>query len=199
VDSATKAVAVNNQLVMKPNDNPFENYKIHSIAHNTLSSSNPFSTQAQLFSFNALYLASAAHKSISKGIKHHEAQYKDFSPALIAVHSSLPPTDDPTFLPRLTSLYYRNERDVAVALLLVQTQLEKGNTHFAVATLEKLFHALKETPGVKFSPGLVALAMVLFPRDDKEDKATALLLEAKKYWSSQNTQVSMANAELMSG
>jgi len=76
-----------------------------------------------------------------------------------------------------------------VGLFLVQTQLEKGNIHFAVATLEKLFHALKDSLHIKFAPALVALAVVLFPRDAKEDKATALLLEAKKYWTTEGTQV----------
>jgi hypothetical protein len=190
VDPATKAIALNNQLILKPYENPFENFKVHSIAHNTISSSKPFSAQSRLFSFNSLYLASRAQKSISRGIKHHERHYTlDFSPSLIQLEATLPSSDDPTFLNKLSTLYYQNDKDVAVGLFLVQTQLEKGNIHFAVATLEKLFHALKDYPHIKFAPALVALAVVLFPRDAKEDKATALLLEAKKYWATQGTQV----------
>ena len=192
MDAATKAVAVNNHLVLDPRSNPFENHRIHSIAHKTISSSTPFSTQSRLFSFNSLLLSSRAHKKIARGIKRHEGLYRlDYSPSLIRLYNELPAVEDPHFLNRLTSVYHLDETDVGVALFLIQYHLEKGNAHLATLTLEKLFHALKDDLEVKYAPGLVSLAVFLFPKDGKEDKAGVFLQEAKKFWQGQGKEVTL--------
>ena len=192
VDASTRAIALNNQLVIEPRNNPFENYRIHSTASQAIASSKPFSVQSRLFTFNSLLLASQAHKpktssSIKKYLQSHPS---DYSPSIIRVHSELPNPSDPMFISRLTSAYYHDEKDVGAALLLIQHHLGRGNVHIATTVLEKLFHALKDIPDTKYAPGLVSLAVLLYPKDDREDKATSLLLEAKRHWTSKGKMVS---------
>jgi hypothetical protein len=193
VDPATRAIASNNKLVLKPHSNPFENHRIHLSAQQAIASSKPFSAQSRLFSFNSLLLASQAHKSISSAIKKHiQSHSLDYSASLIRIHNELPASSDPAFLNRLTALYYHDEKDVAAALLLIQHHMEKGSVHLAVTVLEKLLHALKDHPDAKYAPGLVSLGVLLFPKDDKEEKATSLLLEANKHWQTKGKRVQIS-------
>jgi signal recognition particle subunit SRP72 len=90
-------------------------------------------------------------------------------------------------LNKLKTIFHRDETDVAAAMMLIQMQVQSGNNQMAAGTLEKLLHALKDMTQVKFAPGLVSLAISLFPKVGKEEKATALLLDAKSYWSSKST------------
>lgn len=94
------------------------------------------------------------------------------------------------FLNKLDAIFHRDETDVSAGLMLVQVQMQRGNTQIAAAILEKLVHALKDENAVKYSPGLVSLAVLLFPKVGKDDKATALLMDAKAYWSANENSVS---------
>jgi signal recognition particle subunit SRP72 len=190
IDSATRAIALENQLILEPRSNPFENYRIHTTAQQAILSSKPFSTQARLFSSNSLLFASQAHKSISAATtKHLQSHPLDYSASVIRIRNELPDSSDPAFVNRLTALYYQDEKDVGAALLLVQHHAAKGNTHLATSVLEKLSHALKDNHDVKYAPGLVSLAVLLYPKDDKDDKATSLLLEAKRHWQNKGSTV----------
>jgi hypothetical protein len=100
----------------------------------------------------------------------------------------------------MESIFHRDEKDVAAALILIQRQMQKGIPHAAAATLEKLFRALKDASEVKYAPGLVSLAVRLFPQVGKEEKANTILTEAKTYWSSKDTLVrTMLRITLMTG
>jgi len=192
VDATTKAIALNNQLVLEPRSNPFENYRILSTAEQDISKSKPFSAQSRLFSFNSLLLTSQVHKSISSAMKKHVQSHPlDYSASVVRLHNELPEPSDPAFLSKLTILYYQDEKDIAAALLLIQYHVEKGSIHFAVTILEKLLHALKDYPDIKYAPGLVSLAVLLFPKDDKDDKATSFLLEANKHWQTKGKTVNI--------
>jgi hypothetical protein len=81
--------------------------------------------------------------------------------------------------------------------MLIQTQITNGSVYLAAATLERLLHALKDTNEVKYAPGLVSLAVSLFPKVGKEEKAAALLLDAKSYWHSKGNNVRNLRMSLM--
>jgi signal recognition particle subunit SRP72 len=98
-------------------------------------------------------------------------------------------SDSGTFLKKLDANFHHDETDVGVALLLIQTQIQNSNFRMAASTLEKLFHALKDANSVKYAPGLISLAMVLFPKVGKEDKVSALLMDAKAYWRTRESSV----------
>jgi hypothetical protein len=90
-------------------------------------------------------------------------------------------------LTKLTTIFHRDETDVSAAMMLIQMQVQSGNMQMAAGTLEKLLHALRDMSDVKFAPGLVSLTVSLFAKVGKEEKATALLLDAKSYWSGKST------------
>ena len=192
VDSATRAIALNNQLSMEPRANPFENYRLQAAAAHAFAASKPFLTQSQPFSANSLLLSRQAHKSeITAEIKRHQKLYPlDYSVSSIQLFNELNGLSEIALLKKLDAMFHRDETDVATGLMLIQVQMQKGNVQMAAATLENLFHALKEVNEVKYAPGLVSLAVLLFPKVEKDDKATALLMDAKSYWSSKNSLVS---------
>lgn len=124
-----------------------------------------------------------------EGIKRHQKVHtQDYSASLIRLHG-LPEQSEPSFLTKLSETFHSDESDVAIALLLIQTHASKGNIQTAATTLEKLYHALKDKSEVKYAPGLVSLAMLLFPKIGKEERATIILLEAKNYWSKKQNLV----------
>jgi hypothetical protein len=176
VDAATRAIALNNQLSIEPHANPFENYRIHNAAAQAFAKSKPFLAQSRIFSNNSLLISTQAHKSVKFDKK------LDYTASLIQLYNELPGRAEASFLNKLTAAFHHNEKDVGTALLLIQTQMQHGSVQLAAVTLEKLFHALKDQHDVKYTPGLVSLAGLLFPKVGKEDKATALLVEAKSYW-----------------
>jgi hypothetical protein len=146
--------------------------------------SKPFLAQSQPFSANSLLLSSQAHKSnITAAIRKHQKLHPlDHSASLVQIFRELGGSSETAFLNKLSEIFYRDETNVAAALMLVQAHAQKGNTQMAVATLEKLFHALKNMDKVRYAPGLISLAVLLFPKVGKEEKATSLLMDAKAYW-----------------
>ena len=192
VDGATRAIALNNQLSIEPRANPFENHRLHAAAAHAFASSKPFLAQSQPFSANSVLLSQQAHKSKNNAeIKRHQKLYPlDYSVSSIQLYNELNGLSETAFLKKLDAMFHRDETDVAAGLMLIQVQMQKGNTQMAAATLEKLFHALKDVNEVKYAPGLVSLAVLLFPKVGKDDKATALLMEAKAYWSNKQNLVS---------
>lgn len=193
VDAATRAIALNNQLSIEPRSNPFENHRLHAAAAHAFGSSKPFLAQLRPFSANSLLLSSQAHKSKKIAeIKQHQKSYPlDYSASLIQLYDELNGQSETVFLNKLEAIFHRDETDISAGLMLVQAQMQKGNTQVAAATLEKLFHGLKDANEVKYAPGLVSLAVLLFPKVGKDDKATALLMDAKAYWGSQDNPVSL--------
>ena len=166
--------------------NPFENHRLHSAAITAFTASKPFLAQSGPFSATALLLASQVHKSIDGSHKIHPLDYRA---SLIRIHHELEGVPESAVLNKMESIFHRDGKDVAAALLLIQIQMQKGSTHAAAVTLEKLFQALRDTGEVKYAPGLVSLAGLLFPQVGKEEKATTLLMDAKTYWSSKETSV----------
>ena len=105
------------------------------------------------------------------------------------MHQQLGGVPETAFLQKLESVFYGDEMNVAAGLLLIQTQMQKNNPSAAAMTLEKMFHALKDASEIKYAPGLISLAVRLFPQEGKGEKATTLLSEAKNHWSSRETLV----------
>jgi len=153
--------------------------------------SKPFSTQSRPFSINALLLSMLAHKSnISSSIKQHSQSFPlDYSASLVQLFKELESVPENASLSKLESIFYRNEADVGAGFMLIQTQLQNGNTHAAAGTLEKIFHALRGADHVRYAPGLISLALLLFSKIGKEEKATSLLMDAKNYWTKQGSSV----------
>jgi hypothetical protein len=195
VDAATRAIALNNQLAIEPRVNPFENQRLHAAAADAFSSSKPFVAQSRPFSANSLLLSSQAHKpkSAAETKKHKELYPLDYSASLIRLYDELNGQTEAVFLKKLDTIFHQDETDVCAGLMLVQAHIQRGNFHGAAVTLEKLFHALKDSNQVKYAPGTVSLAVLLFHKVGKDDKATTLLMDAKAYWRSQGISVTRSH------
>lgn len=88
---------------------------------------------------------------------------------------------------KLQALIKKRPSDVGLVLTLVQIQLDGGHHGQAVSILESFLARLEqdEDPAVKdvrFSPGLVALAVSLFRTQGRESAAKGELVQSTKYW-----------------
>jgi hypothetical protein len=171
---------MNNQLVLEPSQNPYENLRILTAASRFFTASKPFLAQLRPFNAN-MALVEASTKKAAKKTKSNPL---DCAATIARLAAELEGATD--VLAKLTSIFQRDVGSVATGLLLVQVHSQAGNRQDASAVLERLLHASKEAE-VKYAPGLVSLAILLLP----EEKSTPLLLDAKTYWDTQ-TNVSCA-------
>lgn len=87
----------------------------------------------------------------------------------------------------LRELSNKRPDDVGLVLTIVQIQLQHGHPIPATATLESFVARLEsstepDTKDVRFSPGLVALAVSLFRAQGRQSAAKRELVNATKYW-----------------
>lgn len=87
----------------------------------------------------------------------------------------------------LRALSKKRPNDVGVVLTLIQIQLDDGHQGQAVSTLESFLSRLEQEGGVdakdvRFSPGLVALAVSLFRTQGRESAAKNELVKSAQYW-----------------
>jgi len=178
VDAVTRAIAMNNQLVLEPSENPFTNHRILSSAAYSFTPSKPFLAQLRPFNANMALVEGIAKKPAKK----QKLDSLDCATAISRLYMELEGATD--VLAKLLSIFHRDESNVAVGLLLVQLHTQAGNRQDAAAILERLIHASKDL-AVKYAPGLVSLAVSLLP----EERSTLLLLHAKTYWDEQTSSV----------
>lgn len=160
------------------------------------SSAKLFEYQSGLLARNASVVDLQAHKV--KGVKARakkamaEAQLPSSNPALnhmsiigaAAETKGLPGKD---VLRALTSLLKSRPNDTALVLTIAQLHLERKNLGGALHTLLSFFSRLEESGDeqsrrVRFSPGLVALAVSLKKMQKRETSAKAELVKAAEFW-----------------
>lgn len=90
-------------------------------------------------------------------------------------------------LKSLISLSKRRPYDTGLTLVIIQLHLQRRNPGAALHTLELFFSQLEGSDNeqchrVRFSPGLVALAVVLKKTQKRHNSAKAELIKAAEYW-----------------
>lgn len=90
-------------------------------------------------------------------------------------------------LKSLISLSKRRPYDTGLTLVIIQLHLQRRNPGAALHTLELFFSRLEGSDNeqchrVRFSPGLVALAVVLKKTQKRHNSAKAELIKAAEYW-----------------
>jgi len=176
VDAFTRAITMNNQLILEPSQNPYENLRILTAASRSFTASKPFLAQLRPFNANMALVEASAKKAA----KRTKSNPLDCAGAIARLSAELEGATD--VVAKLTSIFQRDQGSIAAGLLLVQVHAQAGNRQDASAVLERLLHALKEAD-VKYAPALVSLAILLLP----EEKSTPLLLDAKAYWDKQSS------------
>jgi hypothetical protein len=167
-----------NQLVLEPSENPFENLRTIAAAAPSFKASKPFLSQLRPFNANVALVENRTKKVAKK----QKLDPLDCAAATSRLYTELEGATD--VVPKLSSIFHCDESDIVAGLLLLQLHIQAGNQQEGSAVLEKLMHASKDLE-VKYAPGLVSLAVLLFP----EEKSTPLLLDAKAYWDKQASSV----------
>jgi len=177
---------MNNQLVLEQSKNPFENLRILCAAAHSFTPSKPFLAQSRPFNANMTLVESIAKKAAKK----QKLDPLDCTTATSRLYMELEGATD--VLAKLSSIFHRDESNIAVGLLLAQLHAQAGNRQEVAGVLERLIHASKDLE-VKYAPGLVSLAVSLFP----EERSTPLLQNAKTYWDKQSSSVQCSIVDLV--
>lgn len=90
-------------------------------------------------------------------------------------------------LGRLSALSSKRPNDVGLVLTIIQIQIRQGRPGAALSVLDSFLGRLEssealEDKDVRFSPGLVALAVSLMRTQGRQSSAKAELVKAAKHW-----------------
>ncbi|KAG5978835.1 hypothetical protein E4U55_005880 [Claviceps digitariae] len=162
-----------------------------------------FSTEAQLFNFqshlltrNSSIISMLAHKTGGVKKRAYRAVHQCRSTSSTAELNSisvigaaaktqgLPGKD---VLRSLIHLTKRRPHDAGLALIIIQLQLQRKNVGAAMRTLDSFFSRLENSNNeqyhrLRFTPGLIALAVIMKRIQKRESSAKAELIEAGRYW-----------------
>lgn len=94
---------------------------------------------------------------------------------------------DKDLLRELVALYKKRPDDVGLVVTILQLHLRRKNTGAALSVLESFFCRLdrsevEQDGDVRFSPGLVALAVSLMRAQKRDASAKSELVKAATYW-----------------
>lgn len=89
----------------------------------------------------------------------------------------------------LNSLSAKRPLDVGLVLTIIQLQLQQNHVGAALSLLQSFFDRLDKADGdtakdVRFSPGLIALAVSLMRSQGRQTSAKAEFVKAAKHWTS---------------
>lgn len=162
---------------------------------------NLFHFQSGILRRNASVVDLHAHKV--NGVKERvkklmgQAQMPSFNPdvnslSVIGVAAETQGLSEKDILPSLTSLYKARPNDTGLILTLVQLHVQRKNIGAALHTLGSFFSRLEDagdeqSQRVRFSPGLVALAVSLKRIQKRETSAKYELVKAAEFWRNRST------------
>ncbi|KYK59648.1 signal recognition particle protein [Drechmeria coniospora] len=178
-------------LQMKP-VNPF-------LFHRQTAAWMRFATSAKLFSYQATVLArnaaiinTQAHKTSGVRPKFYEKPQllgigqdnNVFS--VLNVSTETQGNTQRELLRRLAALSNQRPKDVGLVITMVQLHLQQKNRSAALTVLERFFNRLSLSENgdgdVRFSPGLIALAVSLMESLGRNSSINSELAQAVKYW-----------------
>ncbi|PNY28030.1 Signal recognition particle subunit SRP72 [Tolypocladium capitatum] len=155
-----------------------------------------FSYQSSVLACNASLVDLQAHKT--KGVRDRtrkvleQARHPTTRPEVNAVSlvnaaAETQGVADKDLLRELVALYKKRPDDVGLVVTIMQLHLRRNNTGAALSVLESFFSRLDrfedERDGdVRFSPGLVALAVTLMRAQKMDASAKSELVKAATYW-----------------
>ncbi|KAG6031543.1 hypothetical protein E4U41_007534 [Claviceps citrina] len=198
-DPDLRIIGQNNQLIVE--DMPQNPFLLERQAGTWLSSG----TEARLFNFQSHILA--RNSSIISLLSHKPGGVKKRAygvadqprptisrsemnnMSVIGAAAGTHGIPEKDVLKSLISLSKRRSHDAGLTLIIVQLHLQRRNLGAAVYTLDSFFSRLEISANeqcrrIRFSPGLVALAVVLKRIQKRERSAKAELIEAARYWHS---------------
>lgn len=189
-------ITQNNHFSLEAPGNPFLRQRKAESLMASAAQSDLFNYQSNILKRNNLIIDLAAFKT--QGVANRtektlrQATLPSISPQITAASiinaaAHTQGLDDKEALRKLQALAAKRTNDVGLALTIVQLQLQQQQAGAALTTLTTFLNRLEssEEPkdtDVRFSPGLVALAVSLFRSQQREASAKAEIVKAAQYW-----------------
>ncbi|KAL2211922.1 signal recognition particle subunit [Sarocladium strictum] len=196
-DPDFNVIARNNRTVIEaPNENPYLVQR--KVASWVISEKNAklFKYQSDILAHNVNVVDLTAHKTrgvadrtdrLLKTSSLPSTSYTLTSAAAANAAAETSGKQGKELLRRLADLSQKRPHDVGLALTIVQYRSEQGQNGAALAALEGLLARLDKAEGenakdVRFSPGIVSLAVALFRSEGRHNSAKTELTKAAQHW-----------------
>ncbi|KAL7806100.1 signal recognition particle subunit [Trichoderma aethiopicum] len=189
-------ITQNNHFSLEAPGNPFLRQRKAESLMASAAQSDLFNYQSNILKRNNLIIDLAAFKT--QGVANRtektlrQATLPSINPqitaaAIINAAAHTQELDDKEALRKLQALAAKRTNDVGLALTIVQLQLRQEQAGAALTTLTTFLNRLESSEetndtDVRFSPGLVALAVSLFRSQQREASAKAEIVKAAQYW-----------------
>lgn len=186
---------------MEPVGNPFLRQRKAESLLASAAQSNLFNYQANILKRNNLIVDLGAFKT--KGVADRtqkmlaQAKLPTASPEINAASilnaaANTQGLDSKEALRKLQTLAAKRPDDIGLVLTIVQLQLDQQQAGVALTTLTSFLSRLESSDDiyvtdVRFSPGLVALAVSLLRSQQREASAKAEIVKAAEYWQKRPT------------
>ncbi|KAI5458388.1 hypothetical protein BGZ63DRAFT_416083 [Mariannaea sp. PMI_226] len=195
-DPDLTVIAQNNLLALNPEtENPYLIQRKFEDVMGAKNGSKLFSSQSNILRRNSFVIDLQAKKVA--GVKSrtttllnqaaHPTTSADTS--ILSVLNAAASADQITgkhLIRKLHDLANKRANDVGMVLTIIQMQLDNGHTGAALSLLESFLHRLENAEenakDVRFSPGLVGLAVALNRAQGRESTAKAELVKAASHW-----------------
>ncbi|KAG5513565.1 hypothetical protein PMAC_000997 [Pneumocystis sp. 'macacae'] len=187
IDPIIKLIAINNFFSIKPNTNPYLAFCSINSALSNIKLSKLTYFQNKIISKNLaiLNLWCEKYSSCNNIVKKMQNKYpNDNTIILILVSCILARFTGNHAQIQLVELHKKNPSNIPLSLAIIQFMISSGNNRNAQEIMEKLLDSLKENKNIRFSPGLVRLAVEIYEKRGREDLAQQELYAASKYWRS---------------
>ncbi|KAL7942998.1 hypothetical protein V8C42DRAFT_331043 [Trichoderma barbatum] len=195
-------ITQNNHFALEPTGNPFLRQRKAETLMASAAQSDLFNYQANILKRNNLVIDLGAYKT--KGVADRtekilkqatlpsaNAQINAASVINAAAHAQ--GLDSKEALRKLQTVAAKRPNDVGLTLTIVQLQLQQQQAGAALTTLTTFLSRLETSQevndtDVRFSPGLVALAVSLFRSQKRDASAKAEIVKAAQYWQTRPSQ-----------
>ncbi|KAH6603340.1 signal recognition particle subunit srp72 [Trichoderma cornu-damae] len=189
-------VTQNNHFALEPAGNPFLRQRKAESLMASAAQSSLFNYQSNLLTRNHLIIDLGAFKTqgvaerterILGQTKLPSANPQTNAASVINAAAHAQGLDSKEGLRKLQALAAKRPNDAGLVLTIVQLQLQQKQAGVALTTLTSFLNLLEGSEDasdtdVRFSPGLVALAVSLFRSQQREASAKAEIVKAAQYW-----------------
>ncbi|KAL7794997.1 hypothetical protein V8C37DRAFT_375191 [Trichoderma ceciliae] len=189
-------ITQNNHFALEPAGNPFLRQRKAESLLASAARSDLFTYQSNILKRNNLIIDIGAFKTegvaertdkIVTQAKLPAANSQINAASIINAAAHAQGLDSKLALRKLQALAAKRPNDVALALTIVQLQLQQQQAGAALTTLTSFLNRLESSEDVndtdiRFGPGLVALAVSLLRSQQREASAKAEIVKAAQYW-----------------
>ncbi|KAG4305807.1 hypothetical protein PORY_000717 [Pneumocystis oryctolagi] len=187
IDPIIKLIATNNILSIKPIENNYSAFYSMNSALSNVKLSKLTSVQNKIIEKNMAILNMLCEKysACYNIVKKLQNKYPDDNTIiLILVSSILSQFTGNHACTKLMELHKKTPSNIPLSLAIIQFMISSKNNNNAQKIMEELLNSLKDNKNLRFSPGLVRLAMEIYEKQGKIDLAHQELFAASEYWRS---------------